>query len=114
MRMAHSNTCRGGTRVCYDLGFGTRWRQKASNQLRPTCGSGILRRCPLLHARWRERGPFTNLKRISAGGGKVQQSFRRLTWISAITLVSVISGLAQTPQTPATTPAPAGKEKKVK
>jgi tetratricopeptide (TPR) repeat protein len=42
----------------------------------------------------------------------VQQFFRRLTAISAIALGSVISGLAQTPQTSAT--APAAKEKKVK
>ena len=44
----------------------------------------------------------------------MQRFFRRLTGISVIALGSVISGLAQTPQTPATTPAPAAKEKKVK
>ncbi len=44
----------------------------------------------------------------------MQRFFKRLTGISAIALGSVISSLAQTPQTPATTPAPAAKEKKVK
>ena len=43
----------------------------------------------------------------------MQRFFTRLTGISAIALVSVISGLTQT-QTPTTTPAPAAKEKKVK
>ena len=41
----------------------------------------------------------------------MERFFKRLTGISVIALASVISGLAQTP---ATTPAPAAKEKKVK